>query len=118
MRVLLVYQDRLGRLGRKGLHEAVVRVRQIEGHEMRLARHASNHHHGFAEVRLRLTRRMAQRLRGQAKTANPIDSKLAFPILPISTAHRIVLFEKVLSIHVAKHHRLSNEELLRPHTKV
>ncbi len=30
------------RLGRKGAHEAIVGVRQIEGHEMRLALHAGN----------------------------------------------------------------------------
>jgi len=49
------------RLRRKGLYEAVVGVRQIEGHEMRLALHAGNHHHRFAEVRLRFARSVAQR---------------------------------------------------------
>ena len=57
-------------------------------------------------------------LRGQANAANLIDSKLACPILYTSTAHRIVLFKEELSIHVAKHHRLSNGELLRTHAKV
>jgi len=49
------------RLGRKGLHKAVIRVRQVEGHEVRLLLHAGNHHLRFTEVRLRLARRVRQR---------------------------------------------------------
>ena len=55
------FQKGLGRLGRKRADEAVVRVRQIEGHEVRLLLHAGNHHQSFTEVRLRLAWRMGQR---------------------------------------------------------
>ena len=45
------FEKGLRRLGRKGLHKAVVRVRQVEGHEVRLLLHAGDHHHGLRRSR-------------------------------------------------------------------
>ncbi len=55
----MAFQESFGRLGRKGLHKTVVGVRQIEGHEMRRLLYPGNDHHRRAEIRLRLTRRVA-----------------------------------------------------------
>ena len=55
------FEEGLGGLRRKGLHKAVVRMRQIEDHVVRLALDAGDYHHRFAEVGLRLARRMGQR---------------------------------------------------------
>ena len=47
--------------GRKRAHEAVVRMRQVEDHEVRPLLHPGDHHLGLAEVRLCLTWRVGQR---------------------------------------------------------
>ena len=57
----LGWEESFRRLSRKGLNETIVRVRQIEGHEVRLLLDAGNHHQRFAEIGLRLARRMAER---------------------------------------------------------
>ena len=43
---------------RRGLHETIIGLRQIEGHEVCCLLDAGNRHHGFAEVGLRLAGRM------------------------------------------------------------
>jgi hypothetical protein len=51
----------LGTLGRIGLDEAGVRVRQVEAEEVDLAALASDHRHRLAEVDLRMAGRMDER---------------------------------------------------------
>ena len=53
--------ERLRRLGRKGLHERVVAVRQIHDQVVRLAFDAVDDHQRFAEVGLGVARRMRER---------------------------------------------------------
>jgi hypothetical protein len=55
------FEESFGRLCRKSLHETIIRVRQVEGHEVRLLLDAVDDHQRFAEVGLRLARRMAER---------------------------------------------------------
>ena len=57
----MTFQKRFGVLGRKGDHEAIVGVRQIEALEVRLLLDAGDHHQRFAEIGLRVSRRMRQR---------------------------------------------------------
>ena len=54
----MAFQERLGRLGWKRHDEAIVRMRQVHRQIVRLLLNAGDHNHGFAEVRLCLTRRM------------------------------------------------------------
>ena len=53
--------ERLGRLRRVGLHEAGITVGKIEGKEVDLARHAADHRHRLAEVRLGVAGGMDER---------------------------------------------------------
>ena len=57
----MAFKKGLGRLGRKSLHKAVVRVRQIEDHEVRLLLGPGDHDKRFAEVGLRLAWCVGQR---------------------------------------------------------
>ena len=43
-----------------GAHKTGIAVRQIQREEVRLLRHAANHHHRFAEIRLRVTSSMGK----------------------------------------------------------
>ena len=65
-------EEGLRRLRRIGLHEAGVRLRQIHAEEMNLLAHPANHAHRFAEIHLRMARRMRQRHEGLSP-ARPLD---------------------------------------------
>ena len=57
-------QERLRRLARIGLHEAGVRLRQVQAEEVNLLPHPADHRDRLAEVHLSVTRRMRQRHEG------------------------------------------------------
>ena len=59
--VRMSFEEGFCRLSRKRHHKAIIRVRTIRRHEMRLLLHAGNHHQHFAEVGLCLARQMHQR---------------------------------------------------------
>jgi hypothetical protein len=54
----VVLKKCLGCFSRKRSHKAVVRVRKVHGQVVRLLFHSRNHHQRFAEIHLRLARRM------------------------------------------------------------
>ena len=54
-------EKRLGRLGRIGLHEAGIRVRQVHAEEMDLLAHPGDHCDRFAKIDLGVARRVDQR---------------------------------------------------------
>jgi len=54
-------EEGLHALGRVGLDEAGVRVRQVEAEEVDLPPHARDHRHGLAEVDLGVTGRVRER---------------------------------------------------------
>ena len=56
----VAFEERLSGLGRKCHHEAIVRVWQVHRQVMRLLLHACHYHQRFAEVCLRLARRVRQ----------------------------------------------------------
>jgi len=56
----VAFQERFGVLGRKRDHEAIVGLRQIEALEVPFLLHPCDHHQRFAEIRLRVSRRMRQ----------------------------------------------------------
>ena len=82
--------ERLGRLGRKRLHERVVAVREIDDQVVRFAFDASDHDQRFAEVGLGVARRMRKR-------------------------HEHLLPAQPLLAHVGFHNRVAaREAILRP----
>jgi hypothetical protein len=56
----MAFQESFRCLGRKRHHETIVRVWQVHRQVVCLLLHSGNHHQRFAEVRLRLARRMCQ----------------------------------------------------------
>ena len=54
----MAFEEGLGRLGWKRHDETIIRMRQVHRQIVRLPLNAGDHHHRFAEVRLRLPRRM------------------------------------------------------------
>jgi hypothetical protein len=57
----MAFEEGLRGLSRKRHHKAIIRMRQVHRQIVRLLLNASDRNHGFAEVRLRLARRMHQR---------------------------------------------------------
>jgi hypothetical protein len=74
-------EEGLDPLGRVGLDEAGVRVRQVEAEEVDLATLAADHRHCFAEVDLRMARRVHER-----------DEHLPHPLPPLAD---VVLHDRV-----------------------
>src|SRR5665811_213551 len=65
-------EEGLRRLRWIGLHETSVRLRQIHAKEMKLLAYPANHAYRFAEIYLRMARRMRQRHEGLS-SARPLD---------------------------------------------
>jgi len=81
-------QERLGRLARKGLHEAGVRLRQIHAQEVHLLAHPADHPDRLAKVHLRMSRWVGQRHEGLA-ALRPAQSDIVFH-------HRVTAAEAML----------------------
>ena len=71
-RRVVAIAERLGRLRRVGLHEAGITVGKIEGKEVDLARHAADHRHRLAEVRLGVAGGMDERHEHLARPKPPL----------------------------------------------
>ena len=125
-------EKRLGRLGRIGLHEAGIRVRQVHAEEMDLLAHPADHRDSFAKIDLGVAWRVDQRYEHLARRdARPADivlhrgvptcisvliaQPLIYPLGGVALLHRSVLVGCEDSVdHAQKRIELRSRRSLRP----
>ncbi len=92
-RRVVAVAERFGHLRRVCLHDAGVTVGKIEGKEVNLPRHAADHRHRLAEVRLGVTGRMDERHEHLAQPKSPLANEVRHDDV---TARKAVLVPKTV----------------------